>query len=288
MNKWITNIIKILKYLVVQFFLIYSKIFKTKIVVCPFGIGDTLFVCMSIKAFKKLHKNVLIICKKYTLDICKSFDSINAIIASDMVCSAFNWYEANFKSNNMKEYIYAHDKRVNIKEYDSILQRYGNGILGIKGVFQFEYPKPYISDKICIDKPSIIIAPYAKSKTVQLSLDFWDEIVNYFISRGFRIFTNCSSVNEEIIRGTERLCVSVGDLFYLSEKCSAFIAYRSGICDWIALSDTNMYVINDPMWKNEWNLNNFSRRYVHYYQYNEGLQESIPIQIINDIEEVLI
>lgn len=279
----------IFKILIVKVLILYSKFRNYQMLICPWGIGDTLFVAMCIREYKRRNsKKVIIICKRYTKEICENFKSIDKILGSDCVCKAFNWYISTRNNRVSENYVYAHIDQINIEGYNSILQRYANKILGIKGDINYEYPSLQKNNlsvlNSIIDNNSIIIAPYAKSRLINLNMKFWEQIVNALLKKGFKIFTNCGNKNENEILGTNRLEISLNDLFICAEKCRAFVAFRSGICDWIALSDSNMYVINDPMWGKEWDLNNFSRNPVYYYQYDYYKQSNIIDKLIFDIE----
>ena len=147
------------------------------------------------------------------------------------------------------------------------------------------YPKVHFPNRTTIDMGnSIILAPYAKSKICTVEGRFWEDIAIACTRNGYEVYTNCGSKAEKEIRGTKRLQVSIDGIYYLAERAKAFISYRSGICDWLALSEANMLVINDPMWGKEWNLNNFSRKEVKYFQYSRSAQEVILREIINEID----
>ncbi len=89
--------------------------------------------------------------------------------------------------------------------------------------------KPYADlDKIPKGK-SVILSPYAKSVTA-LSNNVWEQIVEYYIERGYKCFTNVAG-DEKPLPGTLPVSPKLAQVQPLAEHAGTFIGIRSGLCD---------------------------------------------------------
>lgn len=277
----------ILKVIIAKTCIFILGLFGYYLVICPWGIGDTLFVCICSEELKrKKKKKLAVICKKYTGQVCKDFEFIDMIIANNRLCNCFIYYGEELGNKTSKNYVYAHILAENMKEYDTVVDRYRLGILNLNSNFEFVYPK-IEKKKLYIDMTNaVIIAPYARSKSCVPSEAFWTRLAIFCKDRGMNVYTNCGKEGENEISGTIKLSVSLNELFLCAERAKLFISYRSGICDWIALSNSNMMVINDPIWGKEWDLNHFSKNKIKYFQYHPDTENDLISILENEIDSL--
>ncbi len=77
--------------------------------------------------------------------------------------------------------------------------------------------------------------PYAKSVTA-LSDNVWKQIVDSYVNRGFRCFTNVVG-DEEPLEGTFPISPKLAEIRPLVEYAGTFIGIRSGLCDVLRYAD---------------------------------------------------
>ncbi len=100
---------------------------------------------------------------------------------------------------------------------------------------------------------SVILAPYAKSVTA-LSNNVWEQIVEYYIERGYKCFTNVAG-DEKPLPGTLSVSPKLAEVQPLVEHASTFIGIRSGLCDVLRYADCEKialypdYNYCDTKWK---------------------------------------
>lgn len=82
---------------------------------------------------------------------------------------------------------------------------------------------------------SVILSPYAKSVTA-LSDNVWKQIVDSYVNRGFRCFTNVVG-DEEPLEGTFPISPKLAEIRPLVEYAGTFIGIRSGLCDVLRYAD---------------------------------------------------
>lgn len=81
---------------------------------------------------------------------------------------------------------------------------------------------------ICKGK-AVILSPYAKSVTA-LPKSLWDDIVQYYKSKGYQCFTNIAK-GEQALAGTLQISPTIHELQSVAEYAGTFIGIRSGLCD---------------------------------------------------------
>ena len=112
-----------------------------------------------------------------------------------------------------------------------------------------DYPK---LDEIEAGK-TLILSPYAKSVTA-LDAKIWNDIIEEYRNKGFRVFTNVSG-SEEALAGTIPLHVPLNQTRSILEKAGTFIGIRSGLCDVIRTAKCRKiamypdYNYSDTKWK---------------------------------------
>ena len=100
---------------------------------------------------------------------------------------------------------------------------------------------------------AIIVSPYAKS-VVALSEEIWNNIIAFYKTRGFQVFTNISG-DEKPLEGTFPICPNINELKSVVEEAGMFIGIRSGLCDVIKTANCRKialypeYNYMDTKWK---------------------------------------
>ncbi|MDE6015527.1 MAG: hypothetical protein K2H41_07525 [Acetatifactor sp.] len=100
---------------------------------------------------------------------------------------------------------------------------------------------------------AVILSPYAKSVTA-LPACVWEQIVVYYVSKGYQCFTNVSG-DEKPLPGTAAIAPSIAEMKSVVERAGTFVGIRSGLCD--VIRDVNAkkialypdYNYSDTPWK---------------------------------------
>ena len=103
-------------------------------------------------------------------------------------------------------------------------------------------PNSNVSEiEIDTNKQVVILNPYSHS-TFEASLTVYEEICNLLKSKGFEVYTNVVG-HQKAIKGSYELRCSIENLFCIAQKASMIVSTRSGILDYLAPSNINMFVI---------------------------------------------
>lgn len=243
--------------------------------VCPYGIGDTLFIASLINAYKSYYsiEKVVLVVKKSQSDLPDFFRSVDGKIVSDSIVHTLTKYSKNrqrFLEDNYRygHFILNHDwpepgqllgigglnlidiyKRCVLKiplDANMELLHTTVGTLKMK-----EYQKKYGSNE-----KVVLLMPYAITLT-RLPIEFWEKIAYQLKQKSYMVYTNVKDTSELPIKGTKDICLSLKDLFIISRTFHWIcIALRSGICDLLGYSDVPLITIhNDAETKKAWNMN---------------------------------
>lgn len=253
----------------------FRKDQETTYIVCPFGIGDTLFVAMLIRAFKDHHnkKKVCLIVKENHRNLPDFFDSVDTKIVSNKAVKALALYARELNVFTSDNFRYGHfiqfgwpepGQLLGVKNIN-LIDIYKACVLNIPNSARFEYPNVCVSQQEFITYKSeygkydkvVLLMPYAV--TIQrLDLEFWEKLAQYYLENGCTVFTNVKDDSEQPIQGTLGVNLPLKELFVVSRnfkwKC---IALRSGICDLLAFSDIELITIyENEISRAAWNMEN--------------------------------
>ena len=259
-------------------FLVYEGIqleHDTLYIVCPYGIGDTLYAASlaeSLKNFRSVAKISLII-KKAHSQIPDWFDAVDEKIISDEVVHTLNVFSVYTGKWEFKNYLYGHFHKnkdcAMLPEYNScevknMIYRYKKLVFHLPVECLLEEPKIVPDEKLFeslmaeykIGERSIILMPYANSNKIALRVNhFWEELAGLLMALGYTVFTNVKGPEELPIKGTIGLCADLGTMAAICENCRLVISLRSGICDVLAFTEANLVVVNLTEYHlNEWSL----------------------------------
>ncbi len=251
----------------------------TTYIVCPYGIGDTLYVCAFLDEYKKAknRRKVCAIVKKSHSDIPKAFSFIDEVIADDSMVEILNCWAIRTQTWELKNFLYGHFKKkldmIFIRNdnviLDSMVTQYRREVMGLS-----EHSKLALEDfaftqtesRDCLDANSIVLMPYANSiKSLEISL--WERVASHLKKLGYSAFTNVKGPEEAVVPGTEALTGDISYVVSVVRNCKAVISLRSGLCDVLAFCKVPMIVLySDKNMYREWDL-----RYI---------SEELPIQSI--------
>lgn len=246
----------------------------TVYVVCPFGIGDTLYVGALLKGWRDMHAKGMRICmivKKGHSQLPDWFDVVDEKIVSDEMvrdCYIYSVYSGDWM---LKNYLYGHFHRDRqnrlLLEYrdcevKNMVYRYKKLVFHVPPQTPMEEPMIQPDpeafwkwmESCNIGDWTIIIMPYAQSAGL-LDVGFWERLVLMLTKMGYQVLTNVKGLEEPAIKGTQSICADIATTAAICERCRLVISYRSGICDVLAYTDTNLVVINNSEYHlYEWNL----------------------------------
>lgn len=245
-------------------------------IVCPFGIGDTLFIASLIRAYKEHFgiARVILIVKNSQADLPDFFESIDGKIVSNKLVNRFMRYSRTWRRFKEENYQYGHFILDNAWPEPGRLLGIGNVnlidiykrcVLKIPLNTKLEFPKisvgitrmKELEKKYDKNEKVVLLMPYAVTLE-RLPMEFWEMMVQYYRKMSYRVYTNVKDETEIVIKGSESVCLSLKELFVV---CDTFgwncIALRSGICDLLGYSSSRLVTIhNNEDVKTAWNMCN--------------------------------
>lgn len=111
-----------------------------------------------------------------------------------------------------------------------------------------EYPLPYLNydvkKKFGISGKYVILNEFSNSASISSS--FFESSVNFFISKGYDVYSNVFG-DQKQVKGTKPLRCTIQELYYIARECSLMISVRSGILDYIINSLSDLFVIYESI-----------------------------------------
>lgn len=235
-------------------------------ILCPYGIGDTLFVASLVKSYKIYYneqREVYLIVKENQRMIADWFSDIDGKIVSSSLADALNtycianqlWRSANFIYGHFRKDIYGGPCR-NLENKDPF-SLYKRNIFDLP--MECSYEVPDIKNEIkespyAIGRNDIILMPYAASVAL-IPKVFWETLAEFLRKNGYGLYTNVKDDTEQPIKGTALLTGDLDCLIALCKRSYAVISLRSGICDVLAFTSTRLFVIDtDEYYYRNWNV----------------------------------
>lgn len=224
-------------------------------VFCPCSLGDTVNIAIFLNTFKRIYnKNkILLILKERQSDLGGIFSGADGIFPiSENECLALRYYvqmNGLYRSNN---FLYGY------------FPMNGNDFWGTQHKMCLTFVDEYKSDILQIPLDSeidsinlprndvaeysqyegaVIIMPWCQTLG-SIDINFWKEIINFYRSKGIRVYTNIGNPGDEVIEGSLPCNLSISELLFVSPLFKRIIGIRSGIFDALALrSDVKLDVI---------------------------------------------
>ncbi|WP_027204519.1 hypothetical protein [Butyrivibrio fibrisolvens] len=229
-------------------------------ILCPFGIGDTFYVCAFIEAYKAINNisKVCVIVKENHRAIPKWFKDVDSIIVSNELVESLKIFSIDKNMWKLDNYLYGHFKAY-IQDgimgfYEKFYSVYDFVSKYKKIVFEldddanlscptFEKFDEDRAREYGVDNKTVILMPYASSVPA-LPEEFFEIIAKYLMMSGYNVITNVYKEGEEPLKNTRAICEDIATTVGLCENACAVISLRSGLCDVLAFSKVRLFVIN--------------------------------------------
>ena len=235
------------------------------------SIGDNLFIAGLVKAIKE-NKNVkkvyLILRKKHEI-IAELFDSVDGSIVSDELVNVLEFFSLYTQTFRLKNYIYGYfhtDTEWNWIE-DHVLPDPYNNMISDFAKYVLDLPLNSTLERVslgssdCNCKNAVVLMPHAITFR-RLPKFFWEELAKELLLKGIDVYTNVKDDTEELIPGTQRLSMNIKDTAIFCESSLLTISLRSGMCDLLAMTNSNLVVLNTQPDGNSisWSVKNINSR----------------------------
>lgn len=259
-------------------------------ILCPAGIGDTLFAAALVKGLKEYYKEsrkVYLIVKENQQTIPGWFEAVDGSVVSGVLAYALDIYCIAMQTWRFENLIYGQFEKdfqgklsYGLMETDPF-SLYKKCVFNLPEEIPFEWPNitdDLGNDSYGIDKNAIILMPYAFSIAL-LPMAFWEILAEILGSQGYRVYTNVKDDTEQPVPGTELLTGDLGRVVNMCGKSRAVISLRSGICDVLAFTAATLFVIDtSEYYYRNWNvadLVNRERIFTFFYKKPEDGVEII-------------
>jgi hypothetical protein len=226
-------------------------------IICPYGIGDTYFICALLKQFLLRHGNTkaVLIVKKSHLDVVELFtEDIYRVITFDKL----NLRDINRFSQFKCGYPFIGHPSDFKYDFDRFLGTEGLTLLDLYRIMlQMPIDAPLTQPKL--DYASInaakkkffelglpanrtvILAPEANSLST-LPLEFWCHLSEHLKLQGWTVCINiCNS--STCIPGTTPINFSLSEAISIAEIAGWVISSRSGLCDLLSSAKCKLSII---------------------------------------------
>ena len=233
----------------------------------PCSIGDFLIasgLSYAVQARKNKSATVLI-AQERMKNLAVTYENVAGTIflpmdllkATDTLIRGTETYERD-------NFIYGNFHMDDLRAYDNILtavDKYKRYVLDLPIDTPLAYPIVKSLDdenisnlraKYILDKQrTIILLPYAKTLN-NLDQNFWVTLVKIFQSRNYVVYTNIAG-DEKPVEGTLPITTNFPELYYITDKVKCFIGLRSGVFDFLAMTDAKIFNIQKfPAW--DWDI----------------------------------
>ncbi len=223
----------------------------TTYILCPYDIGDALFVSGYVNAYKKRYnrERVCIVTKKSLGFVGEIFEAVDEVIADNELARRLELFSVATSTWSLKNFLFAHAERNLCRVQKNILPDNDRAVLTFYRIVlgledDAEFTLPHIDDQYNEGNydDAVILMPYA----VCLSLnkeDFWQKLAKEISALGYRVYTNVKDDSEKVIEGTLPFSYDLLTAASIAPKTKAVISLRSGICDLLAFTATDLYVL---------------------------------------------
>ncbi|MBR5913658.1 MAG: hypothetical protein IKZ58_04805 [Selenomonadaceae bacterium] len=129
-------------------------------------------------------------------------------------------------------------------------------------------------------KRTIILLPQAKTFK-NLDENFWIKMAKILDEKNYIVYTNVAD-DEKPVEGTWPITTNFSELYYITDKVKCFIGMRSGIFDFLAMTDAKIFnIIDFPRW--DWDIkfnypNCDAQTFYDAVQYREPLENKLKSQ----------
>ena len=243
---------------------------------CPFGIGDTLFLASFMKEYK-VNENVGTVCfivKQSHKDLPGMFSGVDKVIVSDHEVKTLRFFAKKIRKYRFGNFFYGHFilepgwpepglllgvNNISLVDiYRHAVLRLPSDCLPEKGSLTMPESELEAYDKQFAGQKNVVVLMPNAITVERLDPSFWETLAQKLAERGYTVYTNVLSTREAPIKGTQSLILPLKEFFCLSRRYRwSCIALRSGICDLLGFSDircTVLYGSKDSC--SAWNMKN--------------------------------
>ena len=229
----------------------------TDIIISPRQIGDTVWLCAFVKAYKEQHgcRRILMVLPENQKELPSFFPDVDLLLpASKASIMALRIYIGIHELWKQPHIIYAHHPFIISLQKDGMIfderievmsmLKLNRGFLGLK---QDTMPqrmtvpdKPFSGAYQERYQNTVMLMPGVNSLN-ELPKAFWATLAKRLREKGLRVLSNYNGVDcEYVVEGTEPLGTTFTEMVELSRYIKAFVSTRSGICDLLAGTDAKL------------------------------------------------
>ena len=239
-------------------------------IICTPLIGDTVYSLSCLDAIKHKTPDKMIHVYSYQkfsklLDEYKTIDNITYIdqpgnevlLGLDMFLHFDGLCEWAKSQGVVSANPFYYKKCYNAENPDCLFQMQTH-IFGVSQESKITYHRECGDD--CRREKVAILNPYSYS-TFEASFNVYEEITDELNKKGYAVYTNVIK-DQKPVKGSQELRCTIEELFELACKSDMIISARSGILDYLAPSDINMFVIYEncsERLRNMYHLDNWKR-----------------------------
>ena len=229
------------------------------IIINPQHIGDTLWVCIFLDAYKKKFgcKQILAVVPEYQTELAQLFTQIDDVLG--LTAEEITALQSYIGFNQLW---YSDHIRYGFFHYTISLNNSGvffnSMFMGARDHnFMNKSRREFLElDDDCIKNGSIapnppesaskysnavMILPAARTQLGDIPESFWKKMVDMIKDKGYEVYCNYNNLPyETLVEGTIPLSTKLVELYNLSRSFKRFIGFRSGILDLIALGEGNI------------------------------------------------
>lgn len=275
-------------------------------IICPYGVGDTYFICALAKEFNLRNKehSIVIIVKKHHLDVAKLFsDDFEKIVTVDMPSKKFfiilNFFLGRYFKLKPGHLMIGHpsfgkDIKMGVNNTTELLayQKFFNlpqkAFLSAPSISidAVRLARKRFKEFNFIEGKTVIIAPEANSFET-LPTVFWQKLVNKFIKKGKIV---CLNGDKYKIENAININFSLAEAIPMAELAGYVVSLRSGFCDLIYSAKCKLAVLysNQNDSRTSFNIFSFKKMgisssvYEYILEKNSSLGEIID-KIVSDL-----
>ena len=233
------------------------------VIISPMHIGDTIWVCIFMDAYKKKYgcDQILFVVPEYQEEFVRLFPQIDDVlgitedeITALKVYMGFNsfWYE-----NHIRYGFFHHEMTINstgvyfitkvmaTRDYD-FMNASRKVFLGLDDdAVKNGAVEPNPPEDASKYANAVLLLPTARTQEGDVSSAFWKKLADKLKEKGYDVYCNYNNLPyEQMIEGTTPLSTKLAEIYNLSKSFKRFIGFRSGILDLIAVGHANITVLH--------------------------------------------
>jgi len=231
--------------------------------ICPWGIGDTIFVAGLVNAIKQKYgiKKVALLIKPGHYDVVKAFDGIdrvdfldeeitymernsNAFVVKSQSLSSGNYFFAHFEYNTLA-WLTGYRDNTMFDSYKLLFNLHPlvtlqKPHLNIPGGVEHSR-KLFDENKLTVNRT--VLLSIGANSIESFPTQFWINVCKILSEQKFTLVINAPDMPAEFEEYAICLDIPLKYLPAFAERAGYVIALRSGICDYLSFVDINLTVL---------------------------------------------